>query len=167
MSTDDQQSPYAGQQTREYSALSEEEVAALKAGKGGVFGGLAKPAELNGYPGPRHVLDLADDLDLTEEQNNEIKRLFDEMQSETRILGSEYLDVERQIENGYKEETLTEEKLESLLTKSGDLYGELRFVHLKYHFQTKNILTEEQVEKYNEIRGYTNDGHGDGHEQNH
>ncbi len=33
---------------------------------GGAFGGLAKSAELNGYPGPRHVLDLASNRRLNE-----------------------------------------------------------------------------------------------------
>ncbi len=99
-STDDDQSPYAGQQTRKYSALSEEDVAALKAGKGAVFGGLAKPAELNGYPGPRHVLDLSDELNLIDKQKDETKCLSEEMQSEARILGREYLNVERQIDSG-------------------------------------------------------------------
>ncbi|WP_137285594.1 Spy/CpxP family protein refolding chaperone [Halorussus salinisoli] len=163
----DGQSTYAGQQTREYAALSKEEVAALKAGKGTVFGGLAKPAELNGYPGPRHVLHVSDELNLTDEQEAEIECLFDDMQSEARPLGKEYLEVERQIEDGYEEGTLTEEKLESLLTKSGNFYGELRNTHLKYHFRAKKILTEEQVDKYNEIRGYTNDGHDGDQKQNH
>jgi hypothetical protein len=43
------QSPYAGMQTRPIKALSAEQVADLKAGRGM---GLAMAAELNGYPGP-------------------------------------------------------------------------------------------------------------------
>jgi len=44
--------------------------------------GFALPAELNGYPGPRHVLDLASDLELTSEQQEQIQSLFDEMESQ-------------------------------------------------------------------------------------
>src|SRR5688500_491116 len=44
--------PYAGQQSRDIKSLSEQEIAALLAGQGA---GLAKAAELNGYPGPAHV----------------------------------------------------------------------------------------------------------------
>ena len=41
--------PYAGQQTRAIKALSDDDIAALRAGEGM---GMAKAAELNGYPGP-------------------------------------------------------------------------------------------------------------------
>jgi hypothetical protein len=41
---------YAGQQTRSIKAVSEEDIASLLNGKGM---GMAKPAELNGYPGPK------------------------------------------------------------------------------------------------------------------
>lgn len=57
--------PYAGLETRQIKALSGEPVAELRAGEGM---GLALAAELNGYPGPRHVLDLANQLGLTDEQ---------------------------------------------------------------------------------------------------
>ncbi|MGH7485986.1 MAG: hypothetical protein ACREMY_10365, partial [bacterium] len=46
--------PYAGQQSREIKALSQEEAAGLLAGKGM---GFAKAAELNGFAGPAHVLE--------------------------------------------------------------------------------------------------------------
>ena len=49
-------SPYAGQQTRAIKALSPEDLAGLLNGEGR---GMAKAAELNGYPGPVHVLELA------------------------------------------------------------------------------------------------------------
>jgi hypothetical protein len=57
------QSPYAGMQTRPIKALSKQQVVDLKAGRGM---GLALAAELNGYPGPIHV--LSDKLGLTPEQ---------------------------------------------------------------------------------------------------
>src|SRR5262249_20157560 len=44
---------YAGRQTRAIKALSEEDIAPLLNGEGM---GMAKAAELNGYPGPKHVL---------------------------------------------------------------------------------------------------------------
>ena len=60
---DNQPAPYAGQQARSIKSLSAEDVAALLKGEGM---GMAKAAELNGYPGPVHVLTLADELRLTE-----------------------------------------------------------------------------------------------------
>ncbi len=56
------QTPYAGMQTRPIKALSEQQMADLSAGRGM---GLALAAELNGYPGPVHVLELADKLNLS------------------------------------------------------------------------------------------------------
>ncbi len=58
----DTAAPYAGQQTRAIKALSPEDIAGLRAGDGMA---MAKAAELNRYPGPRHVLDLAGPLALS------------------------------------------------------------------------------------------------------
>ena len=156
-------SPYAGQQEREIKYLPSSDVDALRHGKGGALGGLAKPAELNSYPGPRHVLDSSEELNLTEEQKTQIQNLFEEMKAEAQPVGKDFLEVERKIDNAYANENMTEEKLETLLNRSGELYGQLRYVHLKYHFQTKDILTEHQVKKYDQIRGYTSGNHGGSH----
>ena len=61
--------PYAGQQARRTKALSDEDIAALSNGEGR---GMAKAAELNGYPGPKHVLTLAPQLRLTEDQQRQV-----------------------------------------------------------------------------------------------
>src|SRR6266581_2973964 len=71
--------PYSVMQTRDVKALSEEQIADLKAGRGM---GLALAAELNGYPGPKHLLELADGLDLTADQRASIKVLFDSIKAE-------------------------------------------------------------------------------------
>ena len=55
-------SPYAGMQSRAVKALTDQQIADLRAGRGM---GLALAAELNGYPGPMHVLELADRLSLS------------------------------------------------------------------------------------------------------
>src|ERR1051326_5424589 len=83
-----EQQPYAGLQTREIKALSHEQMADLAAGRGM---GLALAAELNGYPGPRHVLDLASQLDLTADQRASVQALFDSMKSEAIPLGKKLL----------------------------------------------------------------------------
>src|SRR6202165_2300257 len=79
------QTPYAGMQTRPIKALSEQQVADLGAGRGM---GLALAAELNGYPGPSHVLELADRLELSADQRASVQRLFDAMKAEAVPLGS-------------------------------------------------------------------------------
>jgi hypothetical protein len=56
------QSPYAGMQTRSIKALSTQQIDDLRTGRGM---GLALAAELNGYPGPAHVLELSERLALS------------------------------------------------------------------------------------------------------
>ena len=53
--------------------------------------GLALPAELNGYPGPRHVLDLADKLSLTTMQRAQIQALYNAMKPQAVALGTQLL----------------------------------------------------------------------------
>src|SRR6187455_816978 len=79
------QTPYAGMQTRPIKALSEQQVADLGAGRGM---GLALSAELNGYPGPSHVLELADRLELSADQRIRVQQLFDSMKAEAIPVGS-------------------------------------------------------------------------------
>ena len=66
-------------ETRPIKALSDQQVADLKAGRGM---GLALAAELNGYPGPAHVLELSDKLGLTVEQRARVQQLFESMKQE-------------------------------------------------------------------------------------
>src|ERR671938_205396 len=73
------QTPYAGMKTRSIKALSDQQIADLNAGRGM---GLALAAELNGYPGPSHVLELADKLELSADQRASMQRLFDAMKAE-------------------------------------------------------------------------------------
>jgi len=54
--------PYTGQEMRDIKLLSDKDIQSLQNGTGEAFGGMAKLAELNGYPGPRHVLDMASEL---------------------------------------------------------------------------------------------------------
>ena len=58
-------SPYAGEESRAVKSLSAEDIAELRRGGGW---GLARAAELNGMPGPIHLLELKDDIPLTREQ---------------------------------------------------------------------------------------------------
>src|SRR5437588_12487673 len=85
------QTPYAGMQTRSIKSLSEQQVADLSAGRGM---GLALAAELNGYPGPSHVLELADKLDLTADQRMRVRMLFESMKQEALPLGAKLIEQE-------------------------------------------------------------------------
>jgi Spy/CpxP family protein refolding chaperone len=146
-----QHSPYAGQETREIKALSPEEVADLNAGRGM---GLALAAELNGYPGPRHVLDLADELQLTAEQQRRTGALFEAMRRETAALGAQLIEAERTLDRLFAEKRATPQSVAAATEAAGVTQGELRAAHLRYHLAMMDVLTPEQVAAYSHLRGY-------------
>jgi Spy/CpxP family protein refolding chaperone len=146
-----QDQPYAGLQTREIKALSREEIADLRGGRGM---GLALAAELNGYPGPRHVLDLADQLNLTEEQRTRIQHLFDSMKAEVVPIGQKLIAAERDLNRAFVERTITPEQLKSATAAIAEIQGTLRDTHLKYHLATAALLSPNQIRHYADLRGY-------------
>ena len=157
------QTPYAGMQTRPIKALSEQQVGDLKAGRGM---GLALAAELNGYPGPSHVLELADKLDLSAAQRNEVQRLFDSMKAEAMPLGARLVEQEADLDRQFAGRTVTPESLKASTAAVAATQGILRETHLKYHLSTAALLNPAQMVKYAELRGY-GDGSGGGHRHQH
>jgi hypothetical protein len=145
------QTPYAGMQTRSIKALSEQQIADLGAGRGM---GLALAAELNGYPGPAHVLELADKLDLSADQRTSIQRLFDFMKAEALPLGSKLIEQEADLDKQFASRTVTPESLKASTAAVAVTQGELRETHLKYHLSTVAILSAGQMQRYAELRGY-------------
>lgn len=95
-----QASPYAGQEARALKALSDDEQTALAQGHGM---GFAKAAELNGYPGPMHVIELSRRLDLTPEQRSASERPMAEHKAHARELGAQVIDTERALERLFAE----------------------------------------------------------------
>jgi len=121
---------------------------------------LALPAELNGYPGSRHVLDLAEELELTEDQQTEIQALYDGMRPEAVLLGEQILQAESALELAFRDNTMDDTFLEAQLNEIGALQAQLRFVHLRTHIATVEILTPHQIGRYTSLRGYdTNSEH--------
>ena len=146
------QSPYASMQTRPIKALSDQQVADLKAGRGM---GLALPAELNGYPGPSHVLELADKLGLTEAQRNAVTSLFEAMKAETVPIGERLIDQEAVLEGLFAGRTATLENVAAATAAISETQGKLRAAHLKYHLSTLAMLQPDQLERYSQLRGYS------------
>lgn len=145
-------SPYAGEQSRQIKALSEDEISNLLAGRGM---GLARAAELNSYPGPRHVLDLGAELSLSTEQTAELTRLFDTMKASALPLGRELVSRETQLDGLFAGKQATAETVLALTRGIGRLQGEVRAVHLNTHIATVALLQPGQIARYDELRGYT------------
>ena len=150
-------SPYAGQEARALKALSEEEIAAYRSGAGMA---LARVAELNHYPGPRHVLDLAAGLGLTDAQRAAVEEQFGAMQSEAVRLGAEILAREADLEAMFAGGTAVPDRATALMEEIGHLNGRLRAVHVRAHIATRALLTDDQTAAYDRLRGYA---HGEGH----
>ena len=161
-----QPSSYAGQEQREIKALSAEEVRSYLAGKGA---GLAKAAELNHYPGPLHVLELADMLQLSEDQKARTQAIFDGMQQLAMRRGKALVEKEQELDRLFASGTVTADSLRSTLKQIGALQADVRQSHLQAHIEQRAVLTKMQIAKYDELRGYTSgtaSGHG-GHSHKH
>lgn len=153
--------PYAGQQSREAASLSETDISALLAGKGW---GLAKPAELNGYPGPAHVLELTDELGLSDQQRADVQAVFDRMQADATILGKDFVQAETHLSGMFRMGHANPQMLQTMLTQSADLMAALRAVHLTAHLDVTQMLTNEQKDTYIKLRGYGEGENGTGHD---
>ncbi len=147
-------SEYAGQETREIKSLSENDIDELRNGKGW---GLAKAAELNGLPGPVHILEMKEEIGLSAEQILAIENLYNGMKQEAIPLGRKLIDLEKQMNNHFSDRTITDELLRLLLERISKVYEKLRYVHLSTHLKTPKILTSEQIALYNKLRGYSSD----------
>ena len=151
------QTPYAGRETRSLKALSSQEISDLADGKGM---GLALAAELNGYPGPRHVLDLAPRLGLSADLISKTQALFEEMQASARKIGTDILETEKVLEQRFGNKTIDPDTLRTLTSRIGGLRSELRALHLGYHLKMRSLMSADQVAIYNQLRGYGRSGHG-------
>ncbi len=147
-------SKYVGQEKRDIKSLSDEDIQELRAGAGW---GLAKAAELNGLPGPKHVLEMKKEIDLTSEQERMVVALYNDMKREAIAAGSKLIEYERDLNNRFAERKMNEKVLDELLTKISETYKSLRYTHLSAHLKTPGILTEDQIKKYNALRGYASD----------
>jgi hypothetical protein len=145
------QATYAGLQQRAVKALSDQQISDLRNGRGM---GLALAAELNGYPGPMHVLELAEQLQLTDEQRRRMRELTEAMKAEAVPVGEKLLQREHALDRAFAEQRITPADLSALTAQIGETQGELRGVHLKYHLTTAELLSRHQRHRYAELRGY-------------
>jgi uncharacterized protein (DUF305 family)/Spy/CpxP family protein refolding chaperone len=158
-------SPYVAQLDSPVRGLSAQEVDDLRAGRGM---GFARMAELNNYPGPRHVLDLQEELKLSAEQQASIEAIFSAMQTEAQALGEQILTQEEQLSAAFVSGVVDEATLQQQVMTLAELYGQLRMTHLRAHLQVTPLLTPEQITTYNQLRGYTgNGGHDHMHNMQH
>lgn len=144
--------PYAGLEKREIKALAPERTADLLAGRGAQY---ALAAELNHYPGPTHVLELATELKLTSEQEEKVKALVEPHKEKAKELGKRLVELERELDKLFASKQAGEAEVDRVLSEIGKVEAQLRGEHLKTHLTTTRLLTAEQVAAYDKARGYT------------
>ena len=147
-------SPYAGQESRPIKSLSAEDLAELRRGGGW---GLARAAELNGMPGPAHLLELKDRIPLTAGQATAISAIFRDMRAAAIAEGNRLISREEALETAFRNGGVTDRSLQELLSEIGQARTALRYVHLAAHLKTLPLLTHDQIARYNVLRGYTGD----------
>jgi hypothetical protein len=147
-----QPAPYAGEQSRAIKALSEREIADLRAGKGM---GYAKPAELASYPGPMHVLEHARELALTTAQREATQALIAPMREAAIAAAERYIAAERELDTLFVGGAASEPQLNAALQKSALALAEVRASHLRTHIAQRALLSPAQIAQYNALRGYT------------
>jgi Spy/CpxP family protein refolding chaperone len=158
------QSAYTGQEKREIKALSAEEIKAYQEGQGM---GFAKAAELNEYPGPKHVLELATQLKLSDQQKAETQKIYDRMHAQATQLGASLIARERELDQLFASKQIDPNKLRQSVAEIARLQGELRVAHLQAHLETRRALSPEQIEKYDQLRGYNSGGEHKDHQHKH
>jgi Spy/CpxP family protein refolding chaperone len=161
-STGQTTSPYAGQEHRTIKALSHQEIRELLDGRGM---GLAKAAELNSYPGPLHVLQLADRLELSDAQRKATDSLYANMRERALSIGRQIIEAERALDRAFADGRIEPAMLRSQVNVIAILRGNLRAVHLETHLAQRSLLTPEQISRYDVLRGYAGDQTPHAHRQ--
>ena len=144
-------SPYAGEEASDIPSLRAEELAGLRNGDGM---GFARAAELNHYPGPKHVLELAELLELSEAQRQRVEEIRSKMSNEAVRVGAMIIEEERALNRRFAHEHIDETTLRELTTDIARLQGELRHAHLVAHLSTRATLSAKQIAAYDRLRGY-------------
>lgn len=125
------------------------ELAAIRDARGH---GMAAAAEAHALPGPRHALDLADELGLDDDQRSTLDRLMTEMRAGALSAGDEVLRAERALDVELAASRPDPERVETLSVAAGEARGRLRAVHLKIHIAAGHVLTPAQRARYVALR---------------
>jgi Spy/CpxP family protein refolding chaperone len=148
-----QTTPYAGMQSRSIKALSPQEVQDWLDGKGMTQ---ALPAELNGYPGPMHVLEWQDQLKLTAQQRQATQALMAQHKEQVRQLGAELIAAEKTLDQAFANKKVDAGTVERYTAAIGQLQAKIRASHLVTHLEQTRLLQAEQIAAYQKLRGYAN-----------
>jgi Spy/CpxP family protein refolding chaperone len=120
-------------------------------GEGRGFG-LAFAADQNGYPGPMHVLELRDRLELTADQQAKARDLMHAMFAESRPKSARLLEAEARLRRLFAERVADDAAVRATVAEVERARSEVRLVHLLAHLKTRDLLSEDQRRLYHEAR---------------
>jgi Spy/CpxP family protein refolding chaperone len=118
----------------------------------GLGAGMAFAADQNGYPGPRHVLELKERLRLTPAQEARMTALETAMFADARPRSARLLDAEARLRRLFAESTADDARVRAAVAEIERARTEVRLVHLLTHLETRGVLTDEQRRLYHEAR---------------
>jgi Spy/CpxP family protein refolding chaperone len=142
------QSQQAHEAMQHHHSCLEEERASIERGEG--FG-MGMAADRAGYPGPRHVLDMAAELGLTVEQRAAMEKVFETMHEKAVARGKELLEAESRLERMFRD-ARPEADLREQSFRVDSIHAELRWIHLSAHLAAQKILTPDQIARYTQLR---------------
>jgi Spy/CpxP family protein refolding chaperone len=116
--------------------------------------GLASYAEENGYAGPKHVLELKDELGLTQDQLKKTEALQKMVAISAAAKGQQIVQAEEELNELFEAGTINGKVLRFKLGQIGNLRADLQFIHLQAHLRMKQVLTADQIGRYKKLRGH-------------
>src|SRR6516164_3201222 len=114
----------------------------------------AKALQPNSYPGPLHVLQLADELGLSDAQPKAADARYANLRQGALSIGRQIVEAERPLDRAFANGAIEPASLRSQVTAIATLQGELRAVHVEAHLAQRSLLTPEQIAQYDALRGY-------------
>lgn len=119
----------------------------------GLEGDNGKTAEMNKYPSPKDLLELATTLNLSSVQKSRLIEIRDNTISRAKQLGKEIVQIENELHKAFQARIINEKSCTDDAQQIGRLRGRLRAVFLTSHIRAKAVLNDSQVSMYRKIQG--------------
>ena len=130
--------------------VSKQEKEALLKGAGLGAGMIAMT---NGYPGPKHVLEMGDELELTAAQRESLGKIYGNVKARSVELGTELVEKDEELTALFASGSVSTGEVEKLSREIGELQGRVRAEHLNAHVETFDALTPAQRETLSSMQG--------------
>jgi len=109
-------------------------------------------AELNNYPSPKTVLEKQKQLGLSATQKTQVQTIQTEMVRKLKEMGNFLIVEQTKLNKLFETNKINEGSLIYHTNKIGALEGEMRNAYLKAYLRTRDILTVQQLKKYQSLK---------------